>query len=658
MATRIRTITVPIGTDTASVAPATRRNFAAKTVYIPETGSRTFKSIEVMVVMRDDESTSGNYVSNVLIGAKLGSASFDDATIISTAVGQFSSNEHQQHRFVRSDAALVSYFNTNFGSGTSQTLQIGVQYGNVDTINVSAIVEITYEYDDASETTLAGMLYLPLDGNAGNLTSTLAALAGVSNNIPQLTGSGGLLNDMGSVVVRAISLVMQFTDAPTATTDFQFGMQIDAGAEVLSGTYRENLNSSCGELFVWTQDALDTTTAHTLNLRTTVTARGNTANALLIVQYEFAASSTTVLRSLRIPLGIEGGYAGASSGDKTLLASNVYLEDPGTLTLKQSGVQVTFIPSNRGAFTGLTAQVDGQTARAYTHAFGSAFSTACVGAQTLMQRFDSGGLQGSGLTLARGRNQIKVAVYATASDPRLSGMCAIAYLNYTCGVPAAGEGAGTRTLYFGLTSSQNQISGFPLSTFAATAPSFSATIYNVVSLGYKVVFGHASTNIAYHLQAEVLSGEGLQDGWRRVTCQFCAGGSTTISSIVGFFDAGDIFLRNTEDPDTNRLGIKSSRAYRLAATGDHQIGIGMFLTLSEIYYEAAETATGLDDPKDGVAVHLHTDPSVDPCAQRVAVATTDAAGSYTLRFFDDTEAKFAHARQSSSKVARSDQGTS
>lgn len=656
MTIRTRTITVAFGADTASVAAGVRRDFSAKTVYIPETASRTFKSVEIMVVMRDDETTSGKYISSVLIGAKLGSASFDDVTVVSSAINQFNTNEHQNHRFVRDASALVTYFNSNFGAGTSQTFQVGVQVGGCATINVSVIVEITYEYDDASATTLTGMLYLPLDGEAANLATSLTAVAGVSSNIPQLTGSGGLLNDMSSVVVRSVSFVMQWQEAPTATTDIQVGMALDSESEVLSAAFRQNLNSGVEDIYVWNRDDMDPTASHTLKWRATVASRCNMANVLMVVQYEFAASSTTILRSLRIPLTAEGGYGGASSGDLSLLAATIYLEDPGTLTLKQSGVRLAFCNNIQGNYSGLTAQVGGQTARSYTHSMGSSFSTTPVGGTSLMQRFDSGGLQGSGLTLARGKNQILASVYATASSPRLSGMSGMAYLNYTCGVPAAGEGASTRTLYYGLSSTVNESGGFPITTISAIAPDFAQSIWAVVALGYRVTMGTASSGFAWQVQVDRQSGEGLADGWQSLGTNLVALNTGSSAAYQFWFDASGAFHRNSGDPSTVRLAPKTARQYRFCASGDHYVALGMFVTISGIYFEVTETAVGLDSPKNGVSIHLHTAHSADPQGERIASTTTDSSGNYTLRYFDDTEAKFAHGRQSSTKVAASDEG--
>lgn len=657
MATRSRTITVYFGSETGSVAAGTRRDLASKTIYIPETASRTFKSVEITVIVRDDETTSGKYVSSVLIGAKLGSAAFSDVTVVSSAIAQYNTFEHQQHRFVRDASALVTYFNTNFGSGTSQTMQVGVQIGGCATVNVGAIVEITYEYDDASATTLAGVAYIPLDGEAANLATSLTAVAGVSNNLPQLTGSGGLLNDMSSVTVRAISFVMQFQEAPTATTDLQLGMSVDSESEVLSATYRQNMNSGCDDVFVWSRDDLDPSTAHTLKVRSTVASRCNTFNVLMVVQYEYAASSTTVLRSLRIPLGSECGYGGSSSGDANLLAAAVYIEDPATVTLKQSGAQVAFANHSAGSYSGLTVQIGAQTARSYTHQMGTTSTTTPVGGQSLMQRFDSGGLQGSGLSFARGKNQITVKVYATAATPKMANLSGIAYLNYTCGVPAAGEGANTRTLYYALSSTTLNTSS-PVTTIAATAPDFAETVWAAVAVGYRVVVGAYSSAWAWQLQADRQAGEGLGDGWQTIGGGFVNTGSGTSSTYGATFDASSYYARNSGDPDARRFGVKTSRQHRFDCTTDAWSSVGLFLTLSSIYFDASETAVGLDSPKNGVEIHLHTAPSVDPLAPRIASATTDTNGDYTLRYFDDTEAKFAHARQSSTKVGRSDEGTS
>lgn len=648
MALTSKTITVPIATYITSVATNTRLDFPAVTVTIPETASRTFRSVAIKVYARDDETTSGKYVSNVLIGCMLAAAAADDATVVGAAFNQYSQSEHQGLQFVRTDAALVSYFNTNFGAGTTQAMVVSFKVQTMATINLSAVVEITYEYDDASVTTVNAMAYIPLESTTTSLTNTLADLV-ASNNIPQLTGAGGAFDGLNNVSIKTMSLIIAGNEAPTNTTDFQLGYQIDAGSEVLDANHRQNLQSAVFYQYIVDVSALDPTVAHTLSLRVTATGKMNLACALLVVQFTYNWSAGSLAWcGLRMPMVTEEGFgASATSGDRSVLALDFDVQDPATLAMQQSGVLINYVGNYRNNWT-LNCIIGSQTARAYTSSIGGAFSTPVCGSNWLMQRFDSGGVQGSGLTLARGKNSLRVGFYSGSTDPRVGGFSAMVYLNYRCG-KAATEGKQTHTIYHGifsttLTSSSN------LRAVASVAPVVSLAAYANVNVGLEVVSGIYTGGSAIMVHAERQLGEGIADGWVPVHSQMYAIGTASAVFTPFWQSISRHFNRWNADIDTDRLVITTSRGWRFMSPIEETLfAAGLYLTVHGITYTVADAVTGLAAPVENNTIDIHVASNADITSPRIATTTTDSGGNYTATVHDNTRDVFTKVIQSATK---------
>ena len=77
---RTKSIEYAFPQNVASLATATRYDFGAITIYIPETASRTFRSVIVEVTCMDNVTVAASMTAN-LIGIKLGAVAFDDDAI-------------------------------------------------------------------------------------------------------------------------------------------------------------------------------------------------------------------------------------------------------------------------------------------------------------------------------------------------------------------------------------------------------------------------------------------------------------------------------------------------------------------------------------------------------------------------------------------------
>jgi hypothetical protein len=155
MTIRQKTVEFPFVTNTASLATnttlgtATRHDFAAITVYLPEATSRTFRSVVVQVTIRDVFTTITD-VTAWRIGIKLGAVAFSDTDVTQTLTN---AGDHASFTF---HLDVTSYFTSNFGSGASQTSQVGVAFATAaasNVTNITAKLIVTYDYDDSGQDT-------------------------------------------------------------------------------------------------------------------------------------------------------------------------------------------------------------------------------------------------------------------------------------------------------------------------------------------------------------------------------------------------------------------------------------------------------------------------------------------------------------------------
>lgn len=216
MALRTRTVEYSFPTNTATLAAATRRDLAAINVDIAETSSRTFRNVTLEVHFRGDETVAASMTS-WLLGIKLGAAAFSDVTTTFTVTN----SGDQQAWTLRRD--VTSYFQTNYGAGTTQTCQVGISIAALATANHSAKLLITYEFDDASATTRTRTVRIPLESSTAQLTATLANIG--TNQIPALD----TFLPEATKTYKSVMLEASFNDGGNATTDFSLGIALTGG---------------------------------------------------------------------------------------------------------------------------------------------------------------------------------------------------------------------------------------------------------------------------------------------------------------------------------------------------------------------------------------------------------------------------------------------
>lgn len=642
MATRTNTVSYAFTHDATNLNAATRRDLTATTVQIDETSSRTFLSAYIEVTCRGNE-TSGTSMTSRMIGIKIDAVAFNDSTISETIPN---TGDQQSFRFRRD---VTSYFTTNF-TGSSHSVQVGVQFGGIATINHCARLIVTYQYDDSSATTRTKTVYLPLDSAAGTLTTTLTETVG-TNQIPQLTG-GGILPESSITIRDQYLWVMANEGHDSGTTDDQLALAIDGEAETQFGVLEQSLDSSPWMELFWKRTDIDPAAAHAFKARSVAAAnRFPQLCAVYVVTYSYDHSaSSTILNSLRIPIECDPStFGGATSGLQSKVSVVVPIEEPTTITMVQSGVLLSYNMPN-SALSGLNVAVGSQSHRTYTP---STLYNSPAGQQTLMHRIDSGGAAGSAITLARGENEITLAWYrtSTGSGGAGYGMNALLFLNYTSGKATDGAGAHNHTIDL-MIGGTDAVGSSTVKDFTYQ-PTIPESDYWVTCMGVRIDYLMAGRG-SLALMAERLSGEGLADGWQTLhTNSFCVSNENSVNTL--FCNATAAFDRHPAEPDTHRLAVESSRVWRfgsfLDGTNSHGgwVAASLSITYHTLTRSVSRAVTGYDSTGAGITVNVHR---VDT-GELLYSTTTASGGGYSFTAYSNVTSLYAEARQDATHVGRS-----
>lgn len=560
MALRTKTIEYAFPTNTTQLATNTRFDFTAITLAISETTSRTFLNVYVQIDHQCNDAVGGNNVTSRTIGIKLGAVAFNDVVRSEPIFEAYSTTSYRWTRDV------TSYFNANFGSGTSETCQVGFIFNGQSSQSVTAKLVITYQFDDAAENIRTKTIKIPLDSPTGMQTNTLVEIG--TNQVPQLT-SGGFIPE-NSPTIRAMWFELSGNqDTGGSQTDFNLAAALDAEGEAnVSGTWEEgNTNYANWFFLVWRRDDMSPTAAHAFKARTSTTGRVSNLCVVLCVTYDYNHSaSSTILNSVEMHLPrlatVMGGSGTTAEAQRSQLKFMV--EEPSTITLLQSAVMLQFNALALQAANNLM-RVGSQSYRTYT--WGTAFSGAPPnGAFTQLHRIDSGAAAGSaGLTLARGENTITLDSYMSDTDDQSTpfNVDAMAIVNYTSGKHSLGSEAHTKTTKWNLRDSIRTTGTTYYTSIAAVKPILSQPHYWVTAVGFTNNMYVAGSTKCW-TTAEIGAGEGQGDGWAEI-CSVTTFNDENLL-YTPFQDATALFTRHPLDPSSARLNMSRTRRYRVGLT--------------------------------------------------------------------------------------------
>ncbi len=632
MATRLKTVKYSFPT-LASLTNNTLTNMTQITINLPETGTKTFRSVVAHVTMDDIITATGGTITTKTLGLRLGAAGY---TSVANANAVTNSAENLSLYWAQD---FTSHFTTNW-TGTSMTcdfqLQINQSTGTtLGMVNVCVTLDITYEYDDTSTTHIKTVM-IPLDAPDGAIPTT----ATTYDTIPVLD----TYLPETSKTYRNIHLVMVFnSNLNGSTTDRTLTINVGA-ATVTTGNYEAALASDRLHRYVWdlTSAYPSTAATQTFQLSMPAISNGNHPQVYLVVTYEFNASTTTsVMNSVQLPMDISSPM-GTSAAIWQRASRELWIQEPATITTNRIAYYLYF--NNIAAIAGLNVRIG--TGSFVTKTDNTA--NLC-GANAMME------LNNTAFTLARGRNTLTFDVYTTDTADLGQNLSGFWLVNYTSGKATDGVGAHNHTVNYGIV--QMGTGAAAQSTITTTmAPIIPETNYFITAIG---------------LEATVMS-TGNSMGSPKILIERLASGEGGLEWEIGYVDpiqtdpevgwfplwaqVRSLFNRWNGDFDSTRMNIESSRRFRFVSTGQSAaispfFRMGWIITYHTITYTVSGNVTNSNGGTVTLSLHRQTS------GERVRQTTRTGNGSYSFVWYDNTEPVYVDSHESDIYKDRSANGT-
>ncbi len=661
MATRVKTIEFASQTVITTLATATNRDITGSTsIYIPETGGTfSFKSVMLQVECSDDGGNTAVAMTALSLGITLGTAATSSVAGVAPVAN---SGENQFWTFTRD---VTSYF-TSTWSGTTMTWVTRVNFTSASATNNHAVkIIITYQYDDtAAVNRQIKTIRIPIESTRSTLTTSYQTVGGATA-IPAIGnfGASPYLPETGITIRQAF--VELWGNAGNLTTG-AFTIQTRFSSGTAINTYREGGTKNSAE---WGRSILDITGQAFLTGATsmecillTTNTRVITYGGMLVVTYEFNSSTSTVIyNSLMLgAVDTAGWIGGTTAADQGIWERNIYIEEPDTITIKESGLALF---QNDSAGYTFNVSVSGDTAyQSTTTSYVFTSGTLQCGCYSMIHRIDAAGQKGqSGISLKRGKNLYRVLFYSdtTQSGWNLSGFL---MLNYTSGKHIDGVGAHSHTIYQHVTDNITA-SGARVTTSSTITPTIPETNYYLIGFLFWINYsplGNGATgglDLDVTLQAEVHSGETYLQGGGGWVDLYNGSARTDSENQNGYIYAASRtnFTRWNGDPDPDRMNIKLGRKYRLD-TGPLWTGsMGYWYSYNSITYVISGTCSGYSGNGSGIGIDIMRVVS-NSQDENVLSTTTTTGGIFNVTWIDNTDTIYATARQDDSHVGRSSNG--
>jgi len=618
----------PVGNE---VEIATGNYFASKTIYIPETSNRTIKSAAVRVNWHTKELAQN--ISTVHVRMKVGSTwtLLGDDTSSRMAMNQTGENVTDYVEYDCTDA-----LNDNFGAGASQDIELAtfLQYtvtagGTTNSSqNMTATLWITYEADE--QDTRIKTVMIPLNSPTGDLSTSSTEIG--TNQVPDLDD----LLPEASKSYRDIFFVVQGNNFASNATDYVLSLELDSEGESAFGTMDNGGKSGTFDRYIWSRTDMSTSDAHAFKAKTSTSDVPYTSLAIyLVVTYEYGeSSSSSFFNSIQFGFEHSNDYMPTSSDNADYLDAEIYIEEPATITLQQSGIMTL----SRGVSSSGTISIKESSAESYT-TYGD-FNTAWCGQDAIIHRIDDD------LSISRGLNTIAINNYCSTAV-RWKGQQTMCFLNYTSGKASGGSNTHNHTTLWVLKDYYANDTDPTVSDFAPDIVETSYWLNNcTLSMKSRTDYAGFSPAIYCHLNA----GEWKGAGWFEMA-SINSYGQAESGQVETYFNITKKIERYPASP-RDRINLETTRDYRISSVDALYATVEMWVTYHTITFTTSGTVSGYDGDGSDITVELHRTDTHD----RMIEATTAAGGGYTATWYDDTIDLYAHAEEDETHTGRSAEG--
>lgn len=435
MAIGLNTIVYAWETNPVAQSGSVLYSTPVKRIYIPETGSRTFLSVNAEMYMRD--ANDGTTISNITnfafsasVDENLGGDPAASQTIVTTV----------DHTTLLFKESFTSLFNTRF-TGSNHDVRLLFQLPQANSgrwIGHSFRLICTYQYDDTNVETNIKTVSLPIDAYLENTLPTVQTVFGKTTggytNIPNLSTFLPETNKQ----IRDYWIEYNGIDSSTVATDINIVTQIDSGSENTRFVLQNNMNTDTF-IFDIESGSFTTNAAHTLKARASLGARIVALSPTLWVTYEYATTSSMTLQSCMIPMLAENNKYGNS------VEENIYQNAYFLIPEKNPGLA-------HSAIVNILAVGPANPRRLAVNGTNIVTATLTRGNNTnsptiFNLRFDENARVSAGYTLREGYNRLTYAMHGSPSVFGPSKYTSYLLLNYSAS--SNGVLKNNRTVYFG-----------------------------------------------------------------------------------------------------------------------------------------------------------------------------------------------------------------
>lgn len=474
---------------------------------------------------------------------------------------------------------------------------------------------------------------IPLGSPTGALSTDMTEIG--TNQVPDLDD----LLPEASKAYRDIYFVIQGANFSTVATDYTLSVQLDSESPVAFGAMDNGGNSSTFDRYVWSRTDLTTSDAHAFKAKTSTSDVGYISLAVyMVVTYEYGeTASSSFMNSIQFGLEHSSDYLPNSVDIKDTLDAEIYIEEPTTITVKQSGVML----NSRSVTSAGSVSIKESSAVSYT-TYGAFNASLWCGQDSFIHRIDDS------LSLSRGKNTIAVNIYG---DTLLKwmGQQTVCFLNYTSGKASGGSNTHNHTTYWMMSDYWGNDQDPSISSFA---PDIAETNYWMNNCTISVKAKTALASFAVAVYTGLNAGEFKGAGWYEVLTAMTFG-----TSEAGQYETSVNVTKHFErypSSPRDRIDLGTARSWRISTPEAATCASAeMLVTYHAITFTLSGTASGYAGDGSGITVFFHrTDTH-----ERMVEATTSAGGGYSATWYDDTIDLYGHAREDATHVGRSDNDT-